>query len=171
MLNRLLDNWSEWVKTTTDSSMGCTSIFCQTRWIQKATYWKGDTLGVQIRNNFIMKPGQCPGVPSDRTMMHLSHFPFRRHSWIWWVLRVVIPGGCFYSTYTHVFPYGQHLSSLRCWTEFTYRKSVPAVCNVFPAHFQKTFREIYCWLGKTFPVIFSHTNYWSQPSNWRVSQK
>ncbi|XP_038559003.1 cAMP-specific 3',5'-cyclic phosphodiesterase 4D isoform X5 [Micropterus salmoides] len=29
-----------------------------------------------------MKPGQCPGVPSDRSMMHLSHFPFRRHSWI-----------------------------------------------------------------------------------------
>ncbi|XP_061585318.1 cAMP-specific 3',5'-cyclic phosphodiesterase 4D isoform X3 [Cololabis saira] len=29
-----------------------------------------------------MKPGQCPGVPSDRPMMHLSHFPFRRHSWI-----------------------------------------------------------------------------------------
>ncbi|XP_049906696.1 cAMP-specific 3',5'-cyclic phosphodiesterase 4D isoform X4 [Epinephelus moara] len=29
-----------------------------------------------------MKPGQCPGVPTDRSMMHLSHFPFRRHSWI-----------------------------------------------------------------------------------------
>ncbi|KAK5871068.1 hypothetical protein PBY51_003970 [Eleginops maclovinus] len=30
-----------------------------------------------------MKPGQCPGVHSDRSMMHLSHhFPFRRHSWI-----------------------------------------------------------------------------------------
>ncbi|XP_051277420.1 cAMP-specific 3',5'-cyclic phosphodiesterase 4D isoform X4 [Dicentrarchus labrax] len=29
-----------------------------------------------------MKPGQCPGVTSDRSMMHLSHFPFRRHSWI-----------------------------------------------------------------------------------------
>lgn len=50
-----------------------------------------------------MKPGQCPGVPSDRTMMHLSHFPFRRHSWIWWVLRVVILGGCFYvSTCSHM---------------------------------------------------------------------
>ncbi|XP_034090708.1 cAMP-specific 3',5'-cyclic phosphodiesterase 4D isoform X5 [Gymnodraco acuticeps] len=29
-----------------------------------------------------MKPGQCPGVHSDRSMMHLSHFPLRRHSWI-----------------------------------------------------------------------------------------
>ncbi|KAM4576020.1 3',5'-cyclic-AMP phosphodiesterase 4D isoform 4-T4 [Odontesthes bonariensis] len=29
-----------------------------------------------------MKPGRCPGVSSDRSMMHLSHFPFRRHSWI-----------------------------------------------------------------------------------------
>ncbi|XP_042343500.1 cAMP-specific 3',5'-cyclic phosphodiesterase 4D isoform X2 [Plectropomus leopardus] len=29
-----------------------------------------------------MKPGHCPGVPNDRSMMHLSHFPFRRHSWI-----------------------------------------------------------------------------------------
>ncbi|XP_026198533.1 cAMP-specific 3',5'-cyclic phosphodiesterase 4D isoform X3 [Anabas testudineus] len=29
-----------------------------------------------------MKPGQCPGIPNDRSMMHLSHFPFRRHSWI-----------------------------------------------------------------------------------------
>ncbi|XP_069555629.1 3',5'-cyclic-AMP phosphodiesterase 4D isoform X3 [Brachyistius frenatus] len=29
-----------------------------------------------------MKPGQCPGVHSDRSMMHLSHYPFRRHSWI-----------------------------------------------------------------------------------------
>ncbi|XP_015251457.1 PREDICTED: cAMP-specific 3',5'-cyclic phosphodiesterase 4D isoform X5 [Cyprinodon variegatus] len=29
-----------------------------------------------------MKPGQSPGVPCDRSMMHLSQFPFRRHSWI-----------------------------------------------------------------------------------------
>ncbi|XP_060894785.1 cAMP-specific 3',5'-cyclic phosphodiesterase 4D isoform X4 [Labrus mixtus] len=29
-----------------------------------------------------MKPGRCPGVPSDRAMMQISHFPFRRHSWI-----------------------------------------------------------------------------------------
>uniref|UniRef100_A0A3Q3FS85 Phosphodiesterase n=1 Tax=Labrus bergylta TaxID=56723 RepID=A0A3Q3FS85_9LABR len=29
-----------------------------------------------------MKPGRCPVVPSDRAMMQISHFPFRRHSWI-----------------------------------------------------------------------------------------
>ncbi|XP_054895662.1 cAMP-specific 3',5'-cyclic phosphodiesterase 4D isoform X4 [Poeciliopsis prolifica] len=29
-----------------------------------------------------MKPGQSPGVPCDRSMMHLSQFPVRRHSWI-----------------------------------------------------------------------------------------
>ncbi|XP_068167854.1 3',5'-cyclic-AMP phosphodiesterase 4D isoform X2 [Antennarius striatus] len=29
-----------------------------------------------------MKRGHCPGVPIDRSMMHLGHFPFRRHSWI-----------------------------------------------------------------------------------------
>ncbi|XP_029018630.1 cAMP-specific 3',5'-cyclic phosphodiesterase 4D isoform X6 [Betta splendens] len=29
-----------------------------------------------------MKPGHCPGIPSKKSMMHLSHLPFRRHSWI-----------------------------------------------------------------------------------------
>lgn len=81
-----------------------------------------------------MKPGQCSGVPSDRTMMHLSHFPFRRHSWIWWVLRLVIPGGLLLRM--HAFPYGRHLSSLQRWTEFAGRKPAPAACSVFPAPFR-----------------------------------
>ncbi|XP_027889153.1 cAMP-specific 3',5'-cyclic phosphodiesterase 4D isoform X5 [Xiphophorus couchianus] len=29
-----------------------------------------------------MKPGQSPGLRCDRSMMHLSQFPVRRHSWI-----------------------------------------------------------------------------------------
>lgn len=45
-------------------------------------------------HNLNMKPGHCPGVPSDKTMMHLSHYPFRRHSWIWWVLFLISVSVC-----------------------------------------------------------------------------